>query len=171
MGQAKYVVGLFADPHRFEHACSAATERGWRGLEAYLPYPLHGIERALRLRRSWVSAATKTALLVGASLGMTYAIWTSAVDYPVNIGGKPFNSWPAFVPVLFESGVIIGAFTNFFSLLYSCRIWPGRRVRVIDPRLTDDRFALLVPLAQKGVRQEEIEAFLREQGAEDIRYE
>ncbi|MDW8137715.1 MAG: DUF3341 domain-containing protein [Bacteroidota bacterium] len=171
MQQPKFVVGLFSDPHHFEHVCAEATERGWRGLEAYLPYPLHGIERALRLRRSWVTAATKTALLTGATLGMTYAIWTSAVDYPLNIGGRPFNSWPAFVPVLFESGVIIGAFTNFFSLLYACRLFPGRRARVIDPSLTDNRFALLVPLAQKGVRQEEIEAFFREHGAEDIRYE
>ena len=168
----KILVGYLETPERLLEAAEKCRDRGFKRLDALMPYPVHGFEEALGLNKSWVPSAAKTMLVTGAFLGFTFALWTSAVDWPVNIGGKPLNSWPAFIPIVFESGVLLAGLTTILSLIVAARLFPakglfGRKKLIYDERLTNDRFAILVPAEPNG-GPEKIVQFLKECGIDEI---
>lgn len=144
------IMGFYDDPHDLLTVCHNAThEERFKGVDAYTPYPVHGIEEALGLKRSFVSTIARMGLIGGAFLGFILQAWTSAVDWPVNIGGKPYVSWPAFVPVSFETGILFAGFANLFALFIVCRMWPRPKTIILSKRLTNDRFAIVIPVADK----------------------
>ncbi|MFZ5433267.1 MAG: DUF3341 domain-containing protein [Calditrichota bacterium] len=161
------VLGFFSDPDAILHAADHARQKGWRGLDAITPYPVHGMEHALGLKNSWVPWVTLIAGFSGGILGFIFQVWTSAVDWPINIGGKPFVSWPAFVPVMFECAILIGGIATFIALWMACKL-PNSRPKIHDERLTDNRFALVVPLMD-GAAEQEITEFLKGAGADEVR--
>ncbi len=158
-------VGFFDDPEMLLKAGNKARERGFENLDAYMPYPVHGINEALGIKRSWIPWATLAAGISGGSLAFLFMSWTSAVDWPLNVGGKPFISWPAFVPITFECTVLFAGLTTMVSLWAACRL-PCPNPKVLDLRITDDRFALVVPIAGSGAEEER---FLKEAGALDVK--
>jgi ActD protein len=157
-------VGFFDDPEELLKAGNSARARGFKNLDAYIPYPVHGINEALGIKRSWIPWATLGAGITGGSLAFLFMSWTSAVDWPLNVGGKPYISWPAFVPITFECTVLFAGLTTMFALWAACRL-PQVNPKVLDLRITDDRFALVVPIAGSGVDEEK---FLKETGALDV---
>jgi len=159
------VVGIFTDPEELLKAGNAARERGFKNLDAYMPYFVHGINEALGIKRSWVPWATLLAGMTGGSFGFLFQAWTSAVDWPLNVGGKPFISWPAFIPITFETTVLFAGVTTLLAFFAACRL-PQRNPKVLDPRTTDDHFALVVPIAGTGAEEER---FLKEAGALDVK--
>ena len=161
------VLGIFSDPDFLLSAANDARKKGWRSLDAITPYPIHGMARALGLGQSWVPWVTLGMGMTGGVLGMIFQLWTSAVDWPLNVGGKSFASWPAFVPIMFECAILIGGICTFIALWMACHL-PKAKPRVYDERLTDDRFALLVPLAS-GVAERDVEEFLKGAGADEVR--
>ncbi|MBU0509715.1 DUF3341 domain-containing protein [bacterium] len=161
------VLGIFRDPDSILNAARDAGKRGWKHLDAITPYPVHGMEHALGLRQSWVPWVTLVMGFTGGLLGLIFQGWTSAIDWPLNVGGKSFFSWPAFVPVMFECAILIGGICTFIALWMACRL-PKTRPCIHDERLTDDRFALIVPL-YSGVSEEEIEEFMKGAGADEVR--
>src|SRR5262245_37589460 len=96
------VLALYEDPDTLLRAAAQVREHGFAGADAYTPYPVHGLSEALGIRRSWVPYVTLVMGLIGAGLGLLLQIWTSAVDWPIIVGGKPFVSLPAFIPITFE---------------------------------------------------------------------
>lgn len=162
---ANAVVAIFDDPQALLSAGKKARERGFKNLDAFLPYPVHGINEALGIGRSWVPWATLAAGISGGSLGFLFMAWTSAVDWPLNVGGKPFISWPAFIPITFECTVLFAGLATMLALWTACRL-PRHNPKVLDPRLTDDRFALVIPYAGNGVEEEKL---LKEAGALDVK--
>jgi hypothetical protein len=160
------VVAIFDDPEALLKAGKRAREQGFKNLDAYIPYPVHGINEALGIQRTWVPWATLAAGVSGGSLGFLFMAWTSAVDWPLNVGGKPFISWPAFIPITFECTVLFAGLATMFALWAACRL-PQHKPKVLDLRLTDDRFALVVPVSGGGTEEEK---FLKESGALEIRH-
>jgi hypothetical protein len=167
----KIVVGLVGTPEKLLEVGARCRDRGWRNLDAFMPYPVHGFEEALGLKKSLIPAAAKAMLVIGATLGLAFQIWTSSVAWPLNVGGKPLVSWPAFIPVVFECGVLLAGLTTIASLFHLGRFFPGKTIfdktKILDERLTDDRFAVLVPLKGNGSASE-ISSFLKECGADEI---
>lgn len=142
------VIGFYDDPHDLLVVTEMARrDMGFENLDAYTPYPVHGIEEALGLKRSWVSTAARVGLLGGAFLGFMLQSWASAVDWPINIGGKPYVSWPAWVPITFETAVLFAGFANLAALFFVCRLWPRKHTMVISRRITNDRFVLVIPVS------------------------
>ncbi len=159
------VLGFFDDADDIMLVAEKArVERGYKNLDAYTPYPIHGIEEALGLKPSWVITAARIGLLTGAFLGFAFQSWTSAIDWPVNIGGKPFISWPAWIPVTFESAVLLAGFTNLFALFVACGLYPRPKTIVLSKRITNDRFVMVIP-AESAEQEEEIIQFLQENKA------
>ena len=93
---------------------------GFKKYDAYTPYPVHGLDDAMGLKRSWIPYATFFAGITGAISAAALEIWTSAVDWPINIGGKPMVSFPAFIPIIFELTVLFGGLTTMGALFYAC---------------------------------------------------
>src|SRR5689334_15310392 len=87
----------FAGPDELLRAASAAYEAGYRRMDAYSPLPIDGLARALGFRRTHVPHIVLMGGLAGCISGFYLQYWISAVAYPINVGGRPFNSWPSFV--------------------------------------------------------------------------
>ena len=163
------VLGFFDEPGALLVATKKTKEASWDRFDAYTPYPVHGLEHAAGLKRSWLPYVTFCAGLTGLMCAFALQYWTSAMDWPVNVGGKPFNSWPAFVPVMFELTVLFAGLTTV-AAMFIANGMPNVTKRSFDPRLTRDRFALILEPA-KGKAFDEAAAtnFLKGVGAKEVR--
>src|SRR4051812_21601296 len=137
------VIGFFGDAGDLIKATERVRDAKYRHFDAFTPYPVHGLETAQGLRRSALPFVTFAAGLTGACLGFLVQYWTSAVDWPINVGGKPFNSWPAFVPVMFECTVLFAGLCTV-AAMFIFNGMPNVRRKALDPSLTRDRFALVI---------------------------
>ncbi len=138
------VVGVFAHDEDVVAATRAARESGLKIVDVYTPYAVHGLDAAMGLRRSRLSWVCLIAGATGAILKLWFELWTAVVDWPLNVGGKPDNSLPAFVPITFEVMVLFAGLGTVGAFFLVARLWPGRRPRIAVPGVTDDRFALVV---------------------------
>lgn len=162
------VLALYDNPEMLLHAAAQAREHGYEDIDAFTPYPVHGLSEALGIRKSWVPYVTLVMGLSGAALGLLFEIWTSAVDWPINIGGKPFVSLPAFVPVMFEAGVLIGGTMTLAALFVACGL-PNLKAPILDRDITNDRFALYVPDSGPEWNEERALRFLNATGPVEVR--
>jgi hypothetical protein len=113
-----HVLGEFRDDRALLDAARALRAQGHQALDLHSPYPIHGADEALGLRRSTVPLVTLIAGVTGAASGYLLQWYTVAFDWPLNVGNRPPHSAPAFVPVTFELGVLFAALTIFFGLLF-----------------------------------------------------
>ena len=162
------VLAIYEDPDTLLVAAARARERGFADMDAFTPYAVHGLSEALGIRKSWVPWVTLVMGLTGATLGLTFEIWTSAFDWPINVGGKPMISLPAFIPITFESGVLIGGTMTLAALLIACGL-PNLKKPLLDRDLTNDRFALWIPEVGPDWNEARIIQFLKSTRALDIR--
>ncbi len=132
------------------------------------PYAIHGLDEAAGLRRSrlgWVCAVAGLSAAIG-MLG--FQLWVSVAAWPINVGGKPFASIPAFVPVMFEVGILTAGLTTVFAFLLVSRLFPWKRPSLAHPGVTDDRFAIIVEAAGAGPETARAEELYREHNAVDV---
>jgi len=108
-GAAWGLLARFEDPGALLRGCEQVRDAGYRHWDAHTPFPVHGLDRAMGMRPSVLPWLVLAGGLSGAGGAMLLQWWTAAVDYPLVISGKPLFSWPAFVPVTFEVGVLGGA--------------------------------------------------------------
>jgi hypothetical protein len=140
----RVLLGIFAREEDVLEATRATRTNGLKILDVYAPYAVHGLDVAMGLRRSRLPWVCFLAAAVGAALKLWFEFWTTMVDWPVNVGGKPWNSLPAFVPVTFEVMVLSAGVTTVLAFLLISRLWPGKRAVIPAPGATDDRFVLAV---------------------------
>ncbi|HEX2660916.1 MAG TPA: DUF3341 domain-containing protein [Polyangia bacterium] len=155
-------IGYFEDEHRLLDAVRAARAAGMEVQDAFVPYAVHGLDEAMGQPRSRLTWVCFIAGLTGGALALTFELWTSVVSWPLNVGGKPFASVPAFIPVMFELTVLSAALTSAFAFLARSKLFPGKRATAL-PRVTDDRFALVLENDGPAVRD-----LLRAAGAVEI---
>ena len=152
------IVAYFDSPKRVLEAAYASQRKGMEDYESYTPFPVHGMEKALGLKHSCVPWATLVCGLMGFLAAHALQIWTSAINWPLNVGGKPMVSYPAFIPIIFELTVLFGGLGTVAFLFYIIGI-PTKK-KPLHPKLTDDYFALYIPISDKNGTEEEIKAFL-----------
>ena len=159
----------------FEHeddlltAVAAVRRRGWSIVDAYTPYAVHGLETALGWRPSRLPWVCLICGLLGAAGMLWFEHWTMAVAWPVNVGGKPWNSLPSDVPVAFEAAVLLAGFGSVFALFAVSRLFPGKQPLVTDPRVTDDRFVLRIAEIDAAFDVPTAIQFLQSLDAVDVR--
>ena len=122
----------------------AAREEGLTIVDIYAPYAVHGLDQAAGFRPSRLPIICFILGLLGAGLKVWFEFWTTAIDWPIDVGGKPWNSWPAFVPVTFEVMVLFAGVGTVIALFITTKLWPGKRAKVVFDGVTDDKFALLI---------------------------
>ena len=140
----RVMLGFFEREADVLAATHAARESGLHVLDVYTPYAVHGLDRAMGLAPSRLPVVCFVLGLAGAALKVWFEFWTTAVAWPINVGGKPWNSLPAFVPVMFELMVLFAGVSTVLAFLVVARLRPGARAAVVDPRASDDRFVLVV---------------------------
>ncbi len=162
------VVGFWSDDHELVEAAIKMRDAGYTHFDSITPFPVHGMEEAVGIKRSFIPYVTFVAGLVGASLGMLLQYWISAVDWPIIVGGKPHFSAPAFIPITFEITILFAALSSVVTMFAVNRL-PKINPPIIDPDLTSHKFALWIPETEPGYSPEKVEAFLKQLGAEEVR--
>jgi hypothetical protein len=114
------LLAQFETPEALAEAVRRSRSAGYTRLDAYTPYPVKEVTEALGIRRTAVAAVIFVGGLVGCVGGFFMQYWCMVIDYPINVGGRPFNSWPAFIPVTFEMTVLTAAVTGLLGLLDLC---------------------------------------------------
>lgn len=111
------LVAEFDTEHQILEAAENAYKTGYRAMDAYSPFPVHGLSEAIGFRKCAVAPLTLVGGLTGAAAGFGMQYFASVVHYPLDIGGKPLLSWPSFMPITFELTILFGAFAAFFGML------------------------------------------------------
>lgn len=114
------IYGLMAEfdnPSALVAAARRAREKGYRKLDAYSPFPIEELSEALELHGNRLARIVLTGGVIGMLAGYGLQYYIAAVHYPLNIGGRPLNSWPMFIPVTFEMTVLFASLAAFFGLL------------------------------------------------------
>lgn len=114
------VWGLLAEfetPEQLIHAAEATSAAGYRRVDAFTPYPIEEVWEALGHHRSRVPLVVLVGGIAGCLFGFLLQYWVNVIHWPMNIGGRPFNSWPAFIPVTFECTILFAAFAAVLGML------------------------------------------------------
>lgn len=141
---SRRLIGVFGREEDTVEAIEASRQRGFKIVDVFGPHGSHEVERAMALSPSRIPRVVFALGLLGAGLKVWFEFWTTAQDWPLNVGGKPFNSLPAFVPVTFEVMVLFAAISAVLAFFAVCRLYPGKRSLVPVEGLTDDRFAVVL---------------------------
>lgn len=152
-------------------ACNRIREAGYKKTDAFTPFPVHGIDKALGIKPTVLPWIALGGGLTGVTIAMVMQIWMNSINYPYIISGKPYISLPAFMPVAFELTILLASFGAFFGMWALNRLPRYSNPMFTDPRFdraTDDRFFLFVDSADERYDKAGIEKLLGETECEFI---
>jgi ActD protein len=161
----RVLIGIFESEDAILDVTDAARRRGLKIVDVFAPYAVHGLDKAMGLQRSKLPWVCFLLGLTGAAFKVWFEYWTTASDWPLNVGGKPWNSLPAFVPITFEVMVLFAGISTVLAFFGMSRLWPGRKPVILDARVTNDRFALVLEEDNAAFDVAEVEQFLRDHQA------
>ena len=166
------LIGEFATPTGIIAAARQFSEAGFRRLDAYTPYPVTDLDPLLPTGSGlWLPLAVLAGALLGAFCGYFVQIWAASIDYPINIGGRPYDSWPAFTVSAFEITVLFALAAGFVAFLIGSRLplyyHPVFTAGEFD-RASQDRFFLCVEATDPRFDAERVADILRRHGAERV---
>lgn len=162
------MAAIFVEESKVLAAAKKVREAGFAKFDAISPYPVHGMEEACGIKRSWLPYVTFTAGVVGLLAGLAFTYYTSVVDWPINIAGKPMFSLPAFIPIIFELTILFAALSSVVALFVVCKM-PRVDPPVIDKDLTCHKFAIFIPENDIGYNEDRISRLFNELGANEIK--
>ncbi len=164
-------IGRFDGPGSLLAAAAAARRTGYRRIDAYSPFPIHGIDQAMGMKRSQLPVLVLFSALLGGFGSWLMMAYLSAVEYPLIIGGKPFNSTEAFIPIMFESTILLGAFGAVFGMLGLNGLPRLFHPTALSPnfhRATDDGFFLTIEARDQRFDPVDTLEFLRGLGGVEV---
>ena len=153
------------------HACEKVRDAGYQAWDAHTPFPVHGLDRAMGIKRSPLPWVILVMGLSGAGSALLLQWWVAVKASPLIIAGKPLFSWQAFVPVTFEVGVLFAALGAVFGMLHFARLprhhhplFASRRFE----RVTDDRFFISIEATDPKYDPQGTLDFLQSLGATHV---
>jgi hypothetical protein len=168
------IYGLMAEFDRPEELRSAAQQAyaaGYRRMDAYTPFPVEGLAEALGLHRTRLPLVVLLGGIVGCIGGFGLQYYASVIDYPLNIGGRPLNSWPSFVPVTFETTILCAALAAVLGMLALNGLPMPYHPVFNVPRFelaTRDHFFLCIKAADPHFDRQETRRFLECLGSREV---
>lgn len=163
----KYILGVFDDEEVLLKAIKNIRSSGVEIEDSYLPFPIHGMEQALGIKYTRIPVA---AFLIGSTFGLSafcFMWWVFAWDFPINFGGKPYGSFPSFIPPTFEATVLSTALGMAFILFTVCKLIPSPKQHPIDLRASDDKFVITIK-AEHTHSSDKLLSLLKDNGAVEV---
>jgi Protein of unknown function (DUF3341) len=166
------IMAEFDNPSDLVAAAKRTYETGYRRINGYSPYPIEELSEAIGFTRTSLPLIVLIGGVLGAFGGFFMQYWMEVIDYPLNVGGKPFNSWPAFIPITFESTVLCAAFAAVFGMLALNKLPQPYHPVFNAPNFalaTRDRFFLVIEANDPLFKHEEAKQFMRAlEGAKEV---
>lgn len=163
------LVGEFEAPAHVVAAARALRAEGLERWEIYGPAPIEEIGREVHTRRGTViTAVMVVGALAGACIGYFFQYWGAVLDYPLNVGGRPYNSWPGFVPSAWEICAVFTVYCGFFAFFLACglsRLYHPIFAAPGFERASQDRFFLLIDATAERYDAESLGRLLERHGA------
>ena len=166
------IVGVFVTPDAVRSAAKRLRELGYRAFETYTPYPVEGLREIVHPGpRRFLPLLMFAGAVVGAAWGYWIQYWDEAVNYPINVGGRPHNSWPAFAVSTFEFMVLFAVAAGLFGLLATSRL-PQLYHPLFDlesfGRASRDRFLICIESTDPRFDRDAVARLFEQLGAERI---
>jgi hypothetical protein len=168
------IYGLIAEfdtPQALVDAAREAYEYGYRRMDAYSPFPIEGLAEHLGFGYNRLPWLVLIGGVFGACAGFGLAYWTSVIDYPINVAGRPFNSWPAFIPITFETTILFAALTAVLGMLALNGLPMPYHPIFNAPRFalaSKDRFFLCIESKDMMFDYDKTQRFLQRLGPENV---
>ncbi len=166
------LTALFDSPDALLRAADATVKAGYTRYDTHAPYPVHGIERSMRLKTSPLGYFAMVFGLLGAFGSVGLMTWITLVDYPLVIGGKPFWSWPAFVPVAFEVTVLLASVLTVVAMIVVFFKFPNNSHPLHDTpymkRVSSDGFGISIEAADPLFEESRVRTLLSSLGGREI---
>ena len=161
----------FDSPAALYKACEGVRDAGYTKWDAHTPFPVHGLDRAMGMRRSPMPFIVLGMALLGAAGGFALQYWVHSIEYPLTISGKPTFAWPAYVPITFELGILFGALGAVFGMLGLNQLpmhWHPLFSVAPFEKATDDRFFISIESWDPKFDSERTRQFLQGLGARRV---
>jgi len=174
MSATPQLYGLLAEfesPEDLLAAAHRAHAEGYRRMDAYTPFPIEGLSEAIGFHHNRLPLLVLIGGIVGAGAGFFSQYWAAVIDYPLNVGGRPFNSWPSFIPVTFEVTILVAALTAVLGMLALNGLPMPYHPVFNVPRFalaTRDRFFLCIEAVDERFDPEVTRKFLEGLGAREV---
>lgn len=164
-----YVYGVYSHESNFLDAIKSVKSEGLEISDAYSPFPVHGIDEVLGVKETKLQNAGFILGLTGTVTALGVIGFITTINYPTLFGGKPFWALPSFIPITFETTVLMASVGMFFVYIIRNELYPGKIPMIIDERTTDDKFALAFGIDGKSDAEvAKIKASLEKSGAEEV---
>jgi len=154
----------FTDANALVAAAARAREAGYRRIDAFTPFPIEGLAEVMGFHERKLPLLVLIGGIAGALGGYGLQYWVSVMAYPLNIGGRPYHSWPSFIPVTFEMTILVAAFTAVLGMLALNGLPMPYHPVFNAPRFvlaSRDRFFLLIEARDPSFDRTETAIFLR----------
>jgi len=164
------ILAEFADANELVAAAREVHAAGYREVEAYSPMPVEGLAEALGFRRTRLPLVVLLGGIVGCVSGWALQYYTNVIAYPLNVGGRPLNSWPSFVPVVFEMTVLVAALSAVLGMLAMNGLPRPHHPLFAIPqfnRATQDRFFLCILARDPLFHPQTVRQFLERLGPKE----
>jgi hypothetical protein len=161
---SELLAGVFATEAEIVAAAGAARRDGLSIHDAYVPYPVHGLDSAMGLAPSALPTVCFRFAATGLIFALGFEYWCSLFNWPMNVGGKSYSASPALLPVAFELTVLFASLGTVATFFYIRRLSPVKKPTLPHLGGLDDRFVLALSV-EPGADVAALESFLRKQGA------
>ena len=166
------LIGEFETVDQLLHAAEQVRDAGYKKMDAYAPFPVEGLSEALGLGRNLVPFLTLCGGLAGGLGGFGFEYWVNVISYPMNIAGRPLNSWPAFIPVTFELTVLGASLCAVFGMIALNGLprphHPVFNIQRFAERASSDRFYISIEASDPQFHLEETARFLQSLHAQHV---
>lgn len=165
------IMAEFDNPSDLVAAARRSHEAGYRRINGYSPYPIEELDEAIGFTRTTLPLIVLIGGIIGGLGGFFMQYWMEVIDYPLNVGGKPYNSWPAFIPITFESTVLVAAFAAVFGMLVLNKLPQPYHPVFNAPNFalaTRDKFFLVIEANDPKFVHAETEQFMNSLGAMSV---
>jgi hypothetical protein len=169
MDNRKYISVLFDDEEPMREGVKKLLDNKETIIDVLTPFPVHGIDRLLSIKRTRIPVGGFIMGVLGAALIFGFMAWVFTVSYPLIIGGKPFFAAPSFIPITFEVTVLFAGVSMTLALFIRSKLKPDYNFKPVEDMITDDMFVILVDGDDGKTTTEKIKSVLSGINFVDVR--
>lgn len=164
-----HIIGIFEDEKGLISALKKIRDKNIDITEVFTPYPVHEVFRIMK-RKTKMQIATFLFAAFGLVLSYGFIYWTSVISYPLIYGGKPYHAIPSFIIICFVTTICVAILLSVITFFVRSRLYPGKTPVIIDERITDHAFVIMINIEQETTPEDiiMINSLLMQNGAVEV---